>query len=403
VYLRSTQALLKELGIKPEALLPGPNLEIDNEDSAWQANMFLAGRRKTVVLVHDKTRFIVVMHGLRKKDFQHFEAVVRSAIYDALFHSRLSPAIAEKYAEDIGPLSFGRTQNRSEVRYMNLPCAHVKSMINRGLANKCLIPQGKISVGYNRFNYKRGAHDSDDEQERRCSLIRMMDHIASLYPDAPIEYFDAIQLKARLQMYWAKGVKDITRTLVVPAGITFEELHKVLQFAFDWFDYHCYEFVLHDEKWETEIMHIADEPEGLRDDGPSELAENVTLISALTLSKNIFYHYDFGDNWKHFIDVERLFVGWGREGVVCIAGEGTTPPEDVGGEEGYARFLKIYKNPKRKEYEDTKNWAEYMQYREFDMDVLNEELKDVFAFYPKRVKRLRKAFGADEDDTGEGW
>jgi len=44
-----------------------------------------------------------------------------------------------------------------------------------------------------------------------------------------------------------------------------------------------------------------------------------------------------------------------------------------------------------------------MQYREFDMDVLNEELKDVFAFYPQRVKRLRKAFGADEDDTGEGW
>ena len=60
---------------------------------------------------------------------------------------------------------------------------------------------------------------------------------------------------------------------------------------------------------------------------------------------------------------------------VCIDGRGKTPPEDVGGENGYERFLKIIKDREHKQYEEMINWGKRQGYSEFDIKKINKRLK----------------------------
>jgi len=41
----------------------------------------------------------------------------------------------------------------------------------------------------------------------------------------------------------------------------------------------------------------------------------------------------------------------------CVDGARACPPEDCGGEPGYARLVEVLANPKHKEFKETKTWA----------------------------------------------
>ncbi len=60
---------------------------------------------------------------------------------------------------------------------------------------------------------------------------------------------------------------------------------------------------------------------------------------------------------------------------ICIGGEGSTPPEDVGGEQGYEEFLEVIANQNHPEYEGTVTWGKGQDYKEFDIETVNRLLK----------------------------
>lgn len=60
---------------------------------------------------------------------------------------------------------------------------------------------------------------------------------------------------------------------------------------------------------------------------------------------------------------------------LLIAGEGNTPPEDVGGESGYEEFLEIMANPSHEEYEYTRLWAKSQGYQDFDFEQASRRVK----------------------------
>ncbi|MGB9680329.1 MAG: DUF6933 domain-containing protein [Thermoanaerobacteraceae bacterium] len=47
---------------------------------SWHANLITLNRRKTVVLVNDKNRYVVVLYGLKTKDFKRFNVIINSMI-----------------------------------------------------------------------------------------------------------------------------------------------------------------------------------------------------------------------------------------------------------------------------------------------------------------------------------
>ena len=145
----------------------------------------------------------------------------------------------------------------------------------------------------------------------------------------------------------------IWRRLLVPSGITFNKLHKIIQAAFGWQDYHQYNFDFGDT-----VVDIPD---------PDYPMENVINLNAkrekidnlLTARKKCVYTYDFGDDWEHEIILEE--IKHAEEGVkypICLEGAMHRPPEDVGGEPGYMEFLKAINDPTHCEHECLIEWAE---------------------------------------------
>lgn len=146
----------------------------------------------------------------------------------------------------------------------------------------------------------------------------------------------------------------IWRRIVVPSNITFFKLHKIIQAAFDWQDYHLFAFELPDC-----IVDIPDpEFEGTYD-VPEKNAKRVKIDQYMIKGAKFVYQYDFGDNWEHEIVLEKKAEG--IEGVhypICMDGARHRPPEDVGGVGGYESFLEAINNSDHTEHEDMLVWAE---------------------------------------------
>ncbi|HEX5418974.1 MAG TPA: plasmid pRiA4b ORF-3 family protein [Gammaproteobacteria bacterium] len=145
----------------------------------------------------------------------------------------------------------------------------------------------------------------------------------------------------------------VWRTLLVPGTITLPKLHDLLQLAMGWTNSHLHCFYIGET---TFGMAGADLDElGMLDE------RRRTLEAVLGNSiRGFIYEYDFGDGWRHRIQVEPIAQpepDWFYP--LCTAGERAAPPDDVGGPPGYAEFLSTIENPS---HEDTtacsRGWAE---------------------------------------------
>jgi hypothetical protein len=175
------------------------------------------------------------------------------------------------------------------------------------------------------------------------------------------------QLKVTL-----KGSKPlIWRRLQVPGNITLHRLHMILQSVMGWTNSHLYNFNI------TDIDYSIPDP----DDDFYELhfvdSRRTKLNKVVSQEKTRFtYEYDFGDNWKHDILVEKIFpAAPGAQYPICLAGKRACPPEDCGGIWGYANLRRIIRNPTHRKYEDMMEWLEGPFDPEgFDIDKVNQSL-----------------------------
>jgi hypothetical protein len=98
------------------------------------------------------------------------------------------------------------------------------------------------------------------------------------------------------------------------------------------------------------------------------------------------YTYDFGDNWEHRIQLEKILPR--EKGIkypACIGGKRACPPEDCGGVWGYEEFLEAIRNPEHEEHEEMLDWIG----GEFDPEHFDP--KEVRFYDPDKRRKL--AFG----------
>ena len=160
----------------------------------------------------------------------------------------------------------------------------------------------------------------------------------------------------------------IWRRFVVPAGITLDRLHDVIQIVMGWTDSHLHEFAIGSKRY-TEY------PES-KEDG---LACGRYRLGDLIKQKGrIFgYQYDFGDSWEHELVLEesRYFNPELRTELACLDGQRACPPEDVGGVPGYFEFLNALKDPNHEEHESYAEWSGgNFDSERFDPESINWEL-----------------------------
>ena len=154
---------------------------------------------------------------------------------------------------------------------------------------------------------------------------------------------------------------------------TFEDLHHVIQLAMGWENAHLYEY-------RVAGFRIGMEDDDGFDFGGRKLLEasEVNLNRALhDEGDEFFYVYDFGDDWRHMITLEKI-IDRAEAGQipVCLAGGHAAPPEDCGGAYGYEMLLEALSVPKHPEHADMQAFYGAYNPAEFDMEEVNDLLED---------------------------
>ena len=176
----------------------------------------------------------------------------------------------------------------------------------------------------------------------------------------------------------------IWRRVAVRTSMNLMTLHKVIQAAMGWLDYHLWEFVVVDRKY------------GVPDpDRPHVKNGETTQLATILASgmSEIDYVYDFGDNWEHRIVVEEIKpTETGEKYPRFLGGERRCPPEDCGGPPGYFDFIENIANKRSKRAKEALEWyGGAFDPDDIDVEQVNITLRRIANSYrtgrSKRIKR----------------
>lgn len=237
---------------------------------------------------------------------------------------------------------------------------------------------------------------------------------------------DLAALKARdRQVYRLKislaGVHPpIWRRLEVYAGMEMDSVAAAIDAVFGWSGDHMGEFDIKGRRigdgtdWCLEDRHAAEnELRRIRKRARSPLANEQKAQSALELLSSLkaklqeqsapaeaagdsnvpalwelvprvrtkfIYIYDFGDDWEHVIEVEKILAP--EAGVRyprCTDGARADPIEDCGGVWGYEELVEAAGNPKHERYADLEDWGlEKWNPEQFSTEETDRKLAKVF-------------------------
>jgi hypothetical protein len=180
-----------------------------------------------------------------------------------------------------------------------------------------------------------------------------------------------------------KGVSNpaVWRRITVPSYYNFTLLHFIIQTVFDWNDAHLYQFSEHGFESKTVITHMLDQDFG---EDYNQLDASKVYLTDIFKSEGQKYNYiyDFGDNWEHVIELEKIITKLSFH-PKTLAGEGACPPEDCGGHWGYENLKKILADPHHPEHQEYLDWlglAEGLEWdsNEFDLEYTQIYLEELF-------------------------
>jgi hypothetical protein len=178
----------------------------------------------------------------------------------------------------------------------------------------------------------------------------------------------ALQLKLSL-----RGVSKppIWRRLLVPADMSLDRLHDVIQTSMGWTDTHLHVF-----STAAGDYGVPDPELGFRNERNARLAQFLKQQG-----DRVQYVYDFGDGWEHDIVLEqRVDPGPGVRLPGCLAGNGACPPEDSGGPWGYADLKDALADARHRDHHHMVDWLGPERAEQFDPAACDlAEINEVLA------------------------
>jgi len=174
----------------------------------------------------------------------------------------------------------------------------------------------------------------------------------------------------RLKITLRGSKPPIWRRVIVPADITLDRLHDVIQTAMGWYDSHLHAFDIGGVRFDYRRESAwALESEAL-DETQYRLGELVNREKA-----KFTYEYDFGDGWEHSILLEKIIPPILEPKMfTCTAGKNACPPEDCGGLWGFYQRLAALNDPDDEYHEETMEWMGEFDPEAFDRARVNAAL-----------------------------
>jgi len=140
IHLHCTQKLIAKLPVN-EGLLPegeqlqasmkegGSEIIVNNPLSGWHANLLTLQRRNCVLLVHNQTRFPVLMIGLTKKNFASLDYHFADCLMDTLLKVGANETQMQAAQDLLAPVSIDKTNNRSVQGTLNQMAGDIEHML----------------------------------------------------------------------------------------------------------------------------------------------------------------------------------------------------------------------------------------------------------------------------------
>ncbi|HEX6421898.1 MAG TPA: plasmid pRiA4b ORF-3 family protein [Acidimicrobiales bacterium] len=211
-----------------------------------------------------------------------------------------------------------------------------------------------------------------DEKDPLAEVIPLRPGRATNAPTAPTSPASSGVYQLKVTLHGTKPT--VWRRVLVDGASTLDQVHEVIQAAFGWWNYHLHEFEIGRERYGV--------PDPEEDWGPPPKDERRTrLDSVASEGSKLIYTYDFGDDWRHKIVVEKVFPADPTITVpACIDGRRACPPEDCGGTWGYRELLEVLADPAHPEHEERREWIgrsfdpEAFDPSEFEDNLRNQQL-----------------------------
>jgi hypothetical protein len=146
----------------------------------------------------------------------------------------------------------------------------------------------------------------------------------------------------------------IWRRISVPGKISLTHLHRLLQLAMGWENYHLHLFTIGGVQYGEPDPEYADEGIQIKHDRYASVRDVLR-----TEGMRFRYDYNFGDDWRHDVLVERIELLEGEDWVAprCLDGKRAGPPEDCGGVSGYYELLEALRDPRHHDHERLRTWV----------------------------------------------
>jgi hypothetical protein len=174
----------------------------------------------------------------------------------------------------------------------------------------------------------------------------------------------------------------IWRKMRLPGNATLSDLSDSILVAMGWDNDHLHGYNIRGETFKGIPFDDID-LDGDKDDSL------YTLDSfEFSVKEHFLYVYDFGDNWRHKITIQKILPAnevENPEAIVCLGGKRAGPPEDCGGFIGYYDILEIVEKlaakPDEKlsaDDEEYYGWLRDYKPDYFDAREVNKKLGKVF-------------------------
>ncbi len=349
---------------------PPKNLP-ENPLFSWTANwtnVWDNGTEDVLVLVNNATRFIVAIYPFSRKNLKNAAQIIRAAIPNTLLYMNLNPELVEGYLRLAGEIEFVQNHDRKAaawVTHAGLECAfYIGNDYNK--ATKTFRDTVGVPANYRFVNYLKKSED------RYAPYQAMISALCELTGKQAYKY-RAFELLVTLDLEIYKA----TRRIIVPANLEFQQLHKVLQSVFNWYNYHLYDFTILDDE-NHPVARLVPFEEDLEYDPEDILMEEHTISEYLPEYRHILYRYDMGDGWEHEIQLIRILEDYDKESPYLVEASGQAPPEDVGGIGGFLDFYEIMSNPDHPEYEEMEKWSHYWT---IELSERKKQPRVIYSYY----------------------
>lgn len=369
--IQCTKKLLDKMKVKPEEIA-------DKSDFFdWHANLIQFNSHNTIVFTNNLFRYSIILYKIKAADLKQIDRLFQKSLIEIFHGENIDQKLIDKYILQAGKMRFTKTSDRSVLSSMNQTWMEMPFFADEVDHEAIIQTDFNLFYGTHMQSYKEHFFIPQDllieamkiyqaESTTDMTLVQLMKNKPNNRK--------ALLLKIRLLC----EDQDIWRVVAVPASYTYEQLHRLIQIIFNWRNEHLHQF---------EILSKGDKPVALskslaQEDFAFSSHNNVELFSEkkrifpyLQEYKKIRYRYDFGDDWVHMIELIEDIDDLKGFLPVCLDGDGTAPPENVGGPGGYIYFLSILNGTvESDEKEDLIDWVQEQSWQPFDIQRINERL-----------------------------